>query len=60
MMVFFDYAQLPVNLQIVARPFHELAERTMTWADNSEMVVCLRKLLEARDAAFRAVAMGTK
>jgi len=54
-MQFFAYEHLPEDLQEVAKPFAELAEfieEAFTW--NSECVLCLRKLLEAKDCAVRA------
>lgn len=53
---FFAFAHLPPHLQAVSRPFGELAEKIV--ADlprNPERTVALRKLLEAKDAAVRAL-----
>lgn len=53
---FFAYTHLPEQLQVVSRPFGELAEWiVMTLPSNPERVVALRKLLEAKDCAVRAV-----
>jgi hypothetical protein len=53
---FFAYAHLPPHLQEVSRPFGELAERIITALPrNPERTVALRKLLEAKDAAVRAL-----
>jgi hypothetical protein len=53
---FFSYAHLPANLQIVSKPFCELAEHVDgTLAENPEKTMALRKLLEAKDCAVRAV-----
>lgn len=53
---FFAYAHLPAHLQAVSRPFGELAEQIIaTLPRNPERTVALRKLLEAKDAAVRAV-----
>ena len=53
---FFEYSHLPKHLQEVSRPFGELARYTlMTLPKNPERSVALRKLLEAKDAAVRAV-----
>lgn len=53
---FFVYAHLPPKLREVSKEFHTLA---MTVAKRSprsaETTVALRKLLEAKDAAVRAV-----
>lgn len=52
---FFAYAQLPVHLQTVSKPFGELAELIVaTLPRNPERSVALRKLLEAKDCAVRA------
>lgn len=55
-MQFFVYAHLRPDLHAVSKPFGDLArhiERTIL--DNEERGVALRKLLEAKDAAVRAV-----
>lgn len=53
---FFDYHHLPADLQEVSRPFGELARQVAERApDSQETTVALRKLLEAKDAAVRAV-----
>jgi NAD(P)H-dependent FMN reductase len=52
---FFECSHLPPKLQVVALPFADLAQRVATAADNPETTVALRKLLEAKDAAVRAV-----
>lgn len=68
-MQFFAYAHLPPNLQAVSKPFCDLAfaivgdERGMPAGTpiqfplprNPERTVALRKLLEAKDAAVRAL-----
>ncbi len=56
LMQFFEYAHLPEHLQVASRPFGELA-RTMdqTLPDNPEKSTALRKLLEAKDCAVRAL-----
>jgi hypothetical protein len=52
---FFAYAHLPVHLQLVSRPFGELAKlMTETLPDNVEREYALRKLLEAKDCAVRS------
>lgn len=53
---FFEYSHLPPHLQPISREFHTLAH----WVDkhipaNAEQTVALRKLLEAKDCAVRAV-----
>ncbi len=68
---FFEYKHLPPHLQIVSRPFCELAndlcgvmkveksaagEATLLSVPaNPERTTALRKLLEAKDCAVRAV-----
>lgn len=67
---FFEYAHLPPHLQAVSKPFHDLAHAivkgdnvpesgTVTIGpplpSNPERTVALRKLLEAKDCAVRAV-----
>lgn len=53
---FFAYAHLPEKLQTVSKPFCDLAKEVAERApDNQETTVALRKLLEAKDAAVRAV-----
>jgi len=55
-MRFFAYTHLPINLQEVSRPFHALATRVLhTTPRSAERSVALRKLLEAKDAAVRAL-----
>jgi hypothetical protein len=55
-MQFFAFAHLPAALQDVSRPFCELAGTIVaTLPRNPERTVALRKLLEAKDAAVRAV-----
>lgn len=52
---FFQYSHLPQHLQDVSKPFCELAEKVADGPNNAEATVALRKLLEAKDAAVRAV-----
>jgi hypothetical protein len=56
MLKWFTYSHLPANLQAISKPFCDLADNL---ADNvapgPERTVALRKLLEAKDAAVRAV-----
>ena len=53
---FFAYAHLPPHLQAVSKPFGELAQLIIdTLPRNPERTVALRKLLEAKDAAVRAL-----
>jgi hypothetical protein len=53
---FFAFAHLPAHLQEVSRPFGEQAQRIVdTLPRNPERTVALRKLLESKDAAVRAL-----
>lgn len=55
-MQFFAFAHLPTHLQTVSRPFGELAQQLVdTLPRNPERTVALRKLLEGKDAAVRAL-----
>lgn len=53
---FFAYEHLPPNLRDVSRPFAELAlDLDARLPDGAEKAAGLRKLLEAKDCAVRAV-----
>jgi len=67
---FFAYAHLPPHLQAVSKPFGDLAQAIVNGDNgaesgnvtiggplprNPERTVALRKLLEAKDAAVRAL-----
>lgn len=53
---FFAFEHLPERLQRVSTPFHELAHKIVaTLPRNPERTVALRKLLEAKDCAVRAL-----
>jgi len=52
---FFAYAHLPERLQAISKPFAELANQVVGQSSNQETTIALRKLLEAKDAAVRAV-----
>jgi hypothetical protein len=55
-MQFFAYDHLPEPLQAVSKSFCELASHVeSTLPRNPERTVALRKLLEAKDAAVRAL-----
>lgn len=55
-MKFFSYSHLPTKLQEISKPFCELADKVAhQLPDNPETTVALRKLLEAKDAAVRAM-----
>lgn len=54
-MQFFAYEHLPTHLQVISKPFGELAQQIVfNLPRNPERTVALRKLLEAKDAAVRA------
>jgi hypothetical protein len=56
MLQFFIFDHLPPHLQPVSRAFSELAhEMADTLPRNPERTTALRKLLEAKDCAVRAV-----
>ena len=59
MLKWFGFAHLPDHLQQVSKAFHDLATRLTCpvtgLAPGPERTVALRKLLEAKDAAVRAV-----
>jgi len=53
---FFAYAHLPAHLQAISAPFGQLATHIVaTLPRNPERTVALRKLLEAKDCAVRAL-----
>jgi len=52
---FFTYSHLPEKLQKVSQPFCDLAYSVAQLPHNAESATALRKLLEAKDAAVRAV-----
>lgn len=56
MMQFFGYQHLPAPMQEVSKPFGELAQTIVEKLPrNPERTVALRKLLEAKDCAVRAL-----
>lgn len=56
MLQFFAWSHLPPHLQAVSRPFGELAEQIVRdLPRNPERTASLRKLLEAKDCAVRAL-----
>jgi hypothetical protein len=55
-MQYFAYGHLPSNLQAVSKPFCDLAQAVVSQLPrNPERTVALRKLLEAKDCAVRAL-----
>jgi hypothetical protein len=56
LMQFFKYEHLPPHLQTVSKPFGDLAmEMDQILPGNPEKTTALRKLLEAKDCAVRAL-----
>jgi hypothetical protein len=56
---FFDFRHLPLQLQAASKPWAEQAMRlALANPDSPETSVALRRLLEAKDAAVRAVLPG--
>jgi hypothetical protein len=61
MLQFFQFGHLPAPLQDASRLFCELAEHVVdTLPRNPERTVALRKLLEAKDCAVRALLYKTE
>lgn len=65
---FFEYKHLPPHLQMISKPFCQLAHAMASGdeaivgglPDNPEKAVALRKLLESKDAAVRTLLAGAK
>jgi hypothetical protein len=59
MLQFFQYDHLPEKLRDASKPFCDLAHKVVDeFPENPERTVALRKLLECKDAAVRAVLAG--
>lgn len=52
---FFSYSHLPPHLQAASKPFSDAAAFVDTLPENPEKTMALRKLLEAKDCAVRAL-----
>lgn len=52
---FFSYDHLPPHQAVVSKPFADLALLVASRARNAETMMALRKLLEAKDCAVRAI-----
>ena len=55
---YFNYEHLPKNLQLVSKPFHDLAHKIVNEIetdDIAEKITALRKLLESKDCAVRSM-----
>ena len=53
---FFSYEHLPAHFQVISKPFGEMARAICdTLPINAERTMALRKLLEAKDCAVRAM-----
>lgn len=59
---FFQYDHLPDHLQSISKSFANLAEIVdiSSATDNPEKAMALRKLLEAKDCAVRAVLLDDR
>lgn len=56
LMQFFAYSHLPAALQLISKPFGDLAQQIENaLPDNPEKTTALRKLLESKDCAVRAL-----
>lgn len=56
MLQFFAYEHLPLHLQVASKPFGDLARKMADELPrNPERTAGLRKLLEAKDCAVRAL-----
>jgi hypothetical protein len=55
MLELFAYGHLPEHLQVISKPFHDLAWVIAQRPTQrpAEQMTCLRKLLEAKDCAVR-------
>jgi hypothetical protein len=51
---YFKFEHLPLRLQLVSKPFCDLAHEMSLKLTGPEATVCIRKLLEAKDCAVRA------
>jgi hypothetical protein len=59
LMQFFAYEHLPPHLQDVSAPFsHQARELLLTLPANRMRTIALEKLIEAKDAAVRALVAG--
>jgi hypothetical protein len=56
---YFDYAHLPPHLQLISKPFGDLAADMATILQGPELTAGLRKLLEAKDCMVRAALTPT-
>lgn len=61
MLKYFAYAHLPDHLAALSKHFYDLAHHlAATLPEGSERTVAIRKLLEAKDAAVRSMAIDGK
>lgn len=51
---FFEYKHLPPHLQVVSKPFCDLAHAMAGQYEGPELTAGLRKLLESKDCMVRA------
>lgn len=54
---FFRTIGLPDDMKVQMQPFRTLADHVLKMPDNAERDVAMRKLLECRDAAYRALTL---
>lgn len=53
---FFEFSHLPAHLQVAAIPFYEMAHKMISLLPNNpESTTAMRKLLESKDCAVRAI-----
>ena len=58
---FFEYDQMHPSQAMIGIHFHDLAHEAVKYLPaGPELTVCLRKLLESRDAAMRALVAKTE
>jgi hypothetical protein len=55
-MRYFSYHQLPEHLQVISKPFSDLAYHLAEELDleGPQFTLCLQKLIEAKDCAVRS------
>jgi len=53
-LAYFTYDHLPESLQVISRPFCELAQHVADTVQGPQATIALQKLLEAKDCAVRA------
>lgn len=51
---FFEYDHLPERLQVISKPFHDLAHDVVLRVEGVQLREGLQRLLEAKDCMVRA------